>query len=430
MTMARTPSGFMDYSDGIYTTDGQRDLLAEILEYVPELRWPQAGDVLNRMRKDSQLSAGLGAYVRPIQAAAWALDGSGCRDEVTAQLADDLGLPILGTDPEPTGARRRKFTFAEHLRMALLDLPFGHMPFEQTYDTSDGKTARLLRVDERMPKSIDGIYVDGDGQIDYVTQPRVFGMAEPPKIAPPALVWYVNEREGVQWRGTSLLRSAYPYWLIKDQMLRTHAESIRRYGMGIPTVNAPQGASPQQIAEAARYAAQMQSNPREGGGLPAGFTKSLTGLVGSVPDALAFIKYLDQAMAVELHTQFLNLGTTESGSRSVGEVHEDLLQLSRQAVANQHAEQATDQIVVPLVDANWGENEPAPRIVCGHVGAEQVLSPADLALLVTSGALQADATLDATIRQQYKFPARTTPWVDPHQVPDPLTALPPEAIDA
>lgn len=205
-----TVSGFWGGGDIVYSPgaiNGYASLVDAVLEYVPDLIWPTAGDVLNQMRNDGQLAGSLRAFTLPIRRAQWALDASGCRPTVWKQIADDLGLPVIGQEPKATGARRRRVVWSEHLRVALLDGVFGHMPFEQTWDTSSG-TARLARLDERLPRTVQRIVVDGNGDIDHVEQHPVAGMPTAPTIKANALVWYCNDREGLGWRGRSLMRSA------------------------------------------------------------------------------------------------------------------------------------------------------------------------------------------------------------------------------
>lgn len=401
-----TFGGFHD--DVYYSADemnGYGALVDALLEYVPEMAWPTAGETLNRMRNDAQIAGSLRAYTLMIRRAGWNLDGSGCRPEVTAQISDDLGLPVLEQDTPSTGARRRRVVWSDHLRLALLDGVFGHMPFEQTYDTSTG-VARLARLQERMPQTITGIWVDGDGEIDYVKQKPKGGQVEAPTIKRNALVWYVNDREGLGWRGRSLMRPSYPYWMIKDLLLRVHSTSIRRFGMGIPYAKAPAGARPEQIASANRAIANFKGGEFAGEALPDGFEMGLAGMQGKVPDALAFIKYLDQQISVSFLTQWLNLGTTETGARAIAEVFVDMFTQSIQDFGDAHADQATTQIVVPMVNLNWGEDEPAPRIVCGNVGANHAITAAALAELYKSGALSFDPVLENYIREMYKLPLR------------------------
>jgi hypothetical protein len=318
------------------------------------------------MRHDPQLAAILKVYTLAITRARWSIDPAGCRDEVAARVADDLGLPVMGVDEEPSGARRRAFTFAEHLRLSLLDLVYGHMFFEQTYTEADGGW-RLAAVQERMPQTVSEVKLNPDGTIRYVEQEAGIGSRKPTQIttADHRLVAYANEREGSNYFGRSLLRPAYGMWLIKDQVLRVHATSIRRFGMGIPYAENKPGATPQEITETARMVA--------------------------------------------------NLKATEH----MGETIMDVMVYAQQAVADNHANTATGQIVVPLVDANWGEDEPAPRVVCEDVGADLELTAEDIFNLMRAGALIGDPQLWAWMRDRYRLPD-----IDEAYLPQPATEDP------
>lgn len=424
------PSGQPDNNaSGAGWNAGYGSAVDYLLDYIPDLTWPLTIRTYSRMRWDPQLKAVMSAYTLPIRRATWAVDGAGCRPAVTAEVAANLGLPVLGKEAVPSGLARRGFQWDQHLRIAVLDLTFGHMPFSRWYDLSSGR-ARIAGVAERMPQTINEIKLldDGTGGIDYIEQ-GVAGTVAGSRIGRNELVWYAHEREGSAWTGQSLLRSAYGPWLLKHEMWRVHGTSIRRFGMGVPQVSAPAGAQPNQIAEAARLASGMRAGNTSGVGLPNGFSFELKGMTGSAPDTLAFIKYLDQQMTRATLTSLLDMTDTTRGARALGETFMDLFLLSLQAIADQHAEQATAQLAVPLVDANWGEDEPAPRIVCGDVGSQHEVTAQTLQLLVSSGALSADPALEEYVRTQYKLPPRVTPWVDPGglPVPDPTATYGPGA---
>jgi hypothetical protein len=411
--------------NSVYWSQGYGIVVDALLDYVPEVTWPYSIRTYSRMRWDPQLRAVVQAYCLPIRRADWALDGAGCRDEVVADVADNLGLPILGTDPDPTGVRRRGVQWAEHLRLALLKLTFGHMAFSRWYDTSTQK-ARIAGVSERMPSTLEAIKLASDGSIEFVEQGLTLASGTQNRIQANELVWYANDREGSAWTGQSLLRSAYTPWLIKHELWRVHATSIRRFGMGIPQVNAPAGAQQNQIAEASRLATGYRSGDTSGVGLPNGFTMELKGMTGSVPDALAFINYLDKQMTRATLTSLLDMTDSTHGNRALGETFMDLLLMSLQTIADETAAESTAQLVIPLVNANYGEDEPAPRIVCGDVGSEHEVTAQTLQLLLSSGAIEPDPALDAYVRNQYKLPERDAayPWAPPHSVPDPMTAVP------
>ncbi|NUW45552.1 phage portal protein family protein [Nonomuraea rhodomycinica] len=395
--------------------------LGDWLEQIPDLIWPQSVQTYARMRHDPQLTAVLAAYTLPIRRATWAIDPAGCRDEVVALVADDLGLPILGADTEPGPARRRGVRWADHLRLALLSLTYGFAPFERRYEIRDGR-ARLVNLGERLPHTIGAINLHRDGTIKTIQQD--LAPISPP-IPAERLVWYVHEREGANWAGRSIMRAAYGAWLLKHEIWRVHATSIRRFGMGVPNVEAPPGATPVQVAEAQRLASAMRVGDQSGVGLPNGFKLNITGMTGSAPDAMAFIHYLDQQMSRQALAGLMDLGDTSNGSRALGDSFLDLFLLSLQAVAEEIADTATSGqpgmagIVAQLVDYNFGEEEPAPRIVVQDVGSRQEVTAEALDMLLRAGAINPDPELEAYVRKAWRLPERATAALPPPPAPEP-----------
>lgn len=402
--MASEPTNLAGYMSESLDFDGYSVLVDALLENTPALIWPRTNLTFARMRNEPQIAAILAVYFLAIERARWAVDGDGCRDEVTQQIADDVGLPVKGTDAEPTGARRRKFCWSDHLRVSLLDQVYGHMGFEQGWVQTGGMW-RLNQVQERMPQTVAELHLNSDGTLASLEQ-RAEIAGKPPiiKTSNNALVWYVNQREGSNYFGRSMLRPSYPAWLIKDQVMRVHATSIRRFGLGVPGVEAPPGATPAQVQAAGNLAANFKASDHAGNGMPPGFKFTLTGMTGNVPDAVAFLAYLDQQMTRSTLTSLLDMPTSQRGSRALGETIMDVMVYAQQAVADQHAAAATSQIVVPLVDANWGENEPAPQICVGDVGADLELTAQDINFLFQWGALVNDRPLEDWIRQRYGLP--------------------------
>lgn len=410
-----SPIGYMDDAQ---TLDGYGTALDMLLEQVPELLHPYSVRTYAKMRHDPQVKAVLKAYMLAIRRGNWVVNGDGCRDEVTQRISDDIGLPIKGTDPDPTGARRRKFTWAKHLRLASsLALTFGHAPFAQQWDEISGQW-RLGMVQERMPQTIEALHLNPDGTLRAAEQAGMSGQRAPMiTTADHQLVWYAHEREGSNYYGQSLIREAYGPWLVKDQMIRTHATSIKRFGMGIPTAQALPGTSPQpnEMEAALRAVSHARGSAHGGVAMPPGFRYALEGMTGTVPDALAFINYLDRQMTRATLTSILDMATAEKGNRSLGETVMDLMVTAQQVEADALAEDATEQIVIPLIDANWGEDEPAPIIECSDVGADIELTAQDLNWLFEYGGLRPDTPARAWIRQRYKIPDEDPNYQPPTQ---------------
>lgn len=417
----RTSSGYM--SENL----GWNRVLNDILETVPELLYPESVATYGKMRNDPQLTAVLNAYTLPLRQAPKYVDPAGCRAEVVKLIADDLGLPVLGREDKPGPARRRGVDFDEHFRIALLNLIFGHMPFAQRYEILDGK-ARLAELAERMPTTITEIQTTDDGKLAGMLQ---YGEKSP--VPAKDLVWYVHEREGSAWQGRSMLRSAYGPWLLKHEMWRVLATSNRRFGMGVPTVNAPAGATGEQLEQAKLLASAIRVGDQSGVGLPDGFTLQLQGVTGSTPNTLDFIRYLDGQMAQMALASVLNLDASPNGSRALGDTFVNLLLTSLNAIASEMASVLT-RLAVQIVDYNWGEQENAPRIVIGDVGSRPEITAEAIVALMGAGAVTPDDDLEAWVRERWTLPEKPdAPEPEPVPVPpapeDPANPVPvPQAV--
>lgn len=375
-------------------------------EQVPELRWPLATEVYDRMRRsDAQIASVLRAVTLPVLSTGWSVDPNGARDEVAEQIADDLGLPLVGADPKSVqqGRRRRdRFSFQKHLQLALLHLAFGHMYFEQVVRIDERGRARLRKLGPRMPKSIAKVNVADDGGLISIEQDRPSGIGTS-TIPVSRLVAYVHQQEGGNWFGTSLLRPAYKFWILKDRALRTQAQTIERNGMGVPRYTGAQNERSldkgQETAEAWRAGSNAAAS------IPHGAKLDLVGVEGTLPDAMPALRYYDEQIARAVLAHFLNLGT-QTGSWALGSTFADFFVLSLQGVAQEIADVATMHIVEDLVDWNFGVDENAPAVVFDEIGAQDSSIAGALKLLVDAGILFPDRTLEEAIRQMFDLPPK------------------------
>ena len=411
MPVGQAPTTDIGTPDLWFATEGQ-GLQSQWWETTPDLLWPQSVTTYARMRHDPQLTAVLQAYRLPIMRANWAIDPAGCRDEVVKHVADDLGIGILGADDKPGPARRQGVIWPRHLRLAMDNLVYGHMPFELRYriDSAGPGGTHLDHLGPRMPWTIARIMLNRDATVKEIYQ-----TTQNTPIPADRLIWYVTGQEGANWAGVSMMRPAYGAWLLKHETWRVHATSIRRFGMGVPVVEGPPGGTTAQIAQAQQLASAMRVGDQTGVGLPQGYKASLMGVTGSVPDAMAFIQYLDTAMAKMALAGLIELGQSQRGSRALGETFLDLFLLSLQAVADELATTATSGqdgmpgIVSDLVAQNWGEDEPIPRVACTDVGEGYQVTAQAIAMLMAAHALTPDADLEAWVRRTWRLPDAMEP---------------------
>ena len=350
-------------------------------EDTPELRWPWSVKVYDRMRRqDAKVKSVLRAVKSPLLSTTWRLEQGQASAEVTQHVSRDLGLPIKGVaeadQVHNVGRRRGRFSWPEHLRLALLMLDFGHSVFEQVYWLDEeAQRLHLRKLGPRFSASISKWNVARDGGLISVEQ-HAPGLAQGPSdVTMPVnrLVVYAHEREGADWWGQSLLRPAYKHWLIKDRLLRVDAQAIDRNGMGIPVheldarlatgdgSGAPmdQDALTAVIDSGQEIAQAVRAGDNSGASLTPGAKLRLVGVEGQLPDALKSVLYHDDQIGTAVLAHFLNLGR-QTGSWALGTTFQDFFVSSLTGTGNYVADVATQHIVEDLVDLNYGADRPPP----------------------------------------------------------------------
>lgn len=394
------------------TLPGWMNWVAETNEENPDLQWPRSINIFDRMRReDPQVKSVLRAVTLPIMRTEWVIDGTGCRPEVVAHIAADLGLPVKGQPPTAPLRTKGRFSFKEFLRLALLSLVYGHSYFEQVYDQSTGAT-HLAKLAWRPPRTISNIEVARDGGLVAIEQGGLMGRGKV-RIPVARLVAFVHEREGANWLGESLLRSAYKMWILKDRVLRIQALTAERNGLGMPVFTVgdpPEGEFDEMVAwldaeikRGLEIVKQARAGEAAGVSLSKGSTFQFVGVSGKLPDTDKPIRYYDEQIARAVLAHFLNLGT-ETGSWALGSTFANFFTDSLNAVAQSMADVIQQHVIEDLVDHNWGPDEPAPRIVPAAIGEQQQITAEAIKVLIESGAVTVDDSLRAYVRDKFGLP--------------------------
>lgn len=379
------------------------------VEENPALQFPACVGVYARMRREeTQLQSVLKAVKLPIQRTAWQIDPYGADPVVVDFVAANLGLPVVGGAPV-RGLSRQRFSWVDHLRLALTSLDYGFAFFEQVYEYREAdKRLWLRKLGWRPQPSITAINIDRDGGLVSIEQA---GVQSASKMGVDRLVAYVPEREGGNWSGISLLRPSYKYWLLKDRLLRVQSTTVERNGMGVPVYTAPdvQGVDDIEARQSAEIdrgleiARSFRSGETAGASIPFGAKLELLGVSGNLPDADKPIRYYDEQMARSALAHFLNLGT-QTGSWALGTTFADFFTLSLQTIAEQIADVASKHIVSDLVDLNFGADVQAPRVVFDEIGAQTPATAEALQSLVQTRVIRPDDALERFMRDRYGLP--------------------------
>lgn len=428
-----------------YQNEGESFWAPMTYEEAPQLAWPLNIAVYDKMRRtDPQVMSVLRALTLPIRRTGWRIDPNGARDEVVQFVADDLGLPIQGDEGRAVLRTRDRFDFGAYLRLSLLKLVFGHSFFEQVYTIdAAANRAHLGALMWLPPRTISAIDVSATGGLRSITQQAMVSSTTSgdPEIPVTQLVAHVNDREGGNWLGQSILRPAYKFWILKDQGIRKQAQVVDRNGMGVPVYTGPdmttvevdkrEASEKNDLSRGAALAAGFRSGVNSGAAIPYGATLELKGVTGDLPDSDKPLRWYDEQIARAALANFLNLGGDNStGSYALGSTFVDVFTESLEGSAGEFQDITNGHVIEDLVDINFGTSEPAPRLVHDEIGSRSPVTAEGIRALIECGALTADdktesflrttfgmPQADPTTRREFKPAATTPPTTNPAPAP-------------
>lgn len=380
--------------------------LVEDNEYVPLLRFPQSVVTYEKMFTDAQIKGLYSGTVLPLQRFKYFLNPERAPAATVSRLSTDYGIPIKGKEDDfHRGRRRGRFSWSKHLELLLKYLLFGFYYFEQVGEIGEDGKWHIKKLAPRPPRTISEVMVEKDGGLKGVKQMAIINsQLGQPDIPVSQLLCYVNEQEGGNWYGTSLLRSCYRNWLIKDRLLRVDALKHERNGMGLPAINMPPDAD---VAEAKKYeelARRARAHEEGGIALPDGADLKLLGVSGSLPDTVASIGMHNDEMARNFLMMFMNLsqGTAGQGSYALGQGFLEFFAFAQEQYANYVCDTFTAHMLEDDVDWNDGEDVECPVLEWEREGhpTEQ------LAFLVEKGLVKMDPELEEIVRKSLGYPKR------------------------
>ena len=384
-------------------------------EYLSALSGSTGRTVYDQMRRsDPQVKSILNAISLPIRGANYYVEPAS-DDPLDVKIAQTIEDNIL---------RGMTITWDDMLRHALLMLPFGFSILEKIWEYRDGVLG-IRKLDPRLPTSI--VDWKWDNTTDELIGPEQDdGQGKRYVLPIEKLLVFTLEREGDNWEGTSILRSAYKPWFIKSNLEKIDAIKHDRFGVGIPVMTAPEGVKQSDPSWAAAETTLENIQAQEQGYLlkPAGWDLKIEGGGAAAgTDVIASIKYHDGQIAKSVLAQFLELGSTETGSRALGASFIDLFLQSLQATADYLCEVINRFLIPEYVGYNWT----TPNLPRLRVNKIRTLDTATVAALKAQGLLSSDLELENALRSQLELPDRKDEQVEPSKpAPEPEQAEDPE----
>ena len=316
-------------------------------------------------------------------------------------------------------------SWEEQLSYLFEFIPLGYRYAEEIYRVgpdSQGKVRVWLdRYADREPSAHNRWLSRDNQQLDGVLQ-NVVGMSRAPEPIPSnKLLLLTLNKTGSNFEGVGMLRSVWWWWRTKQRTSNLMCVGLDRWAIPTPkvTVNRSEaenmGLTDGDIdamvedaeAQAQSFLAAEQSYLVENAAVSFSSYETSPYLYSQGP--IDIVKLCDSQIAAAFLTQFADLGNTETGARSVGEIH---LSVFRRAAINlcdivasqvSGVDRRGGGTIGRLIRWNYGLVDPSklPRLT--HTGLDTDDLAESLGMLpglVQSGLLTPDDELERAIRER------------------------------
>ena len=353
--------------------------------------------IYDKMRKgDATIAATLRVLKLPLRSANWYMEPAG-KDKLQQEQAEFIEYNLK---------EGMNITWDDFLRQALLMIDYGVFVFEKVYDNVIYKNKTYIgwrKFAPRHPRTIQAWKIN-DGKDDGIRQ--LTNNRNTVEIPMEKLLIFVNEKEGDNWEGISILRSAYKNWFFKDIFEQIDAMAFERQGLGVPYCKTPAGANNKDKANAITIVKNLRANEKAYVVYPDGYEVGFLDMgAGKTRDPKNSIEYHNRQIALNVLAQFLMLGANDKGSFALSKDQSSFFYDSLQAVAKNILDVINKYAIKQLVDINWPGTQDYPQLKVDDIGAiDKVQFATMINTLVGANIIKTDDDLDRYIRKELDLP--------------------------
>lgn len=371
-------------------------------EFLPELRWPQAGRIYKEMASnDPVIGATLYLAEMLIRGIKWSVEPSDdCPEAIEAEnflksCLDDMEISWADTINEILSMLTYGFSVHEIVYKVRRGPNQRNKQFRSRY--SDGKIGwRKLPI--RSQQTIDKWEFNDANELIGVWQQA------PPKwdrvyIPVDKMLLFTTTSSRENPEGRSLLRSSYRCWHFKKVFEEIEGIGIERDLAGFPVLTAPDQLDlwneedPNMVKlrkQAEELVASVRRDSNEGILLPYGWTLALLSSPSNrTIDISATINRYDNRIAMTMLSDVLLLGE-KSGSFALSETKQSMLAAALQAQVNNIASRFNAHAIPQLMSVNGFSMEHIPTLVPGTISTPTI---SEVALILKAAGLDFSADL-------------------------------------
>jgi len=380
-------------------------------EYNPKLKGTARIQQYDEMRLgDAHVAASLKVVKLPLLSANWDIE-PGAPGREAQKIADFVKEQLFN------GPTR---TWQENLTNILQHLDYGVMPFEKVYKFLEDGRIGLHKIALRHPRTISRWELkNGVNGIEQTTTNGVYS------IPMEKMIIFVNEKEGDNWEGKSILRPAWKHWLFKDKAELIEIMAMERHGLGVPYGKTGVGATAEEETKLDEILRNFRANAEGFIRFPQDFEVGMLDMkANSIKNPNDFIKRCEWAIMLNVLGTFMQMGSGAVGSFALFKGSNTFFLMSLEYVAKHICQTIDKYLIKDLVDFNF-ENKIYPHLTYDKIGTVDVAQlTTALQRAIQTGVLTVDPELEAYVRDAMDLPEFTGELlVDPELADDILAEL-------
>jgi len=356
--------------------------------------------VYNRMRKsDPIVKSTLSVIKLGIKQGEWFVEPASddSRDKKIAEFVEEALF------------KRMTRSWDEVLQDVLTYLDFGFYVGEKVFKVEDNfiwwkklayrSQASIMKFETKEKK---------DGVTQQLSGEKIAkGDESQPSIPIEKLLIFTNEKEGDNWRGVSVLRSAYKPWFIKENLEKIDAIGFERNAVGIPIFKMPANPDDKDVEKAEELGKNLRANEKAYLLLPYEWDFILEASKYDGKGIQDAIRLKNRDIFSNVLANFLDLGAGTTGSRALSVDQSEAFYRSLQAIADYVASIWNEHAIKQLVDLNFDNVTKYPELkVTGIEKVDVERFSSGLQRLGMSGMIIPDDELEAFIRNKLRLPEK------------------------
>jgi len=364
-------------------------------EYLSALKHPDNIPIYERMgRSDSQIKAILLMLELPLRSTQWFVKSYDNSDEAK-KISNYIEDSLFGDYPNGIQGG-----FDEFLKNVCTMFQFGHSVFEKVFEVKNNYL-KWNKFAVRPQSTIYEFLYDKVGDIKGITQELVNQGYIHVDININKLLIFSHDKQQGNFEGISAIRSAYKHWSIKDFLYKILNVGVERNLVGTPTLKLPENYTENDFELAKEIVTDLRSSEFGGVTLPDGFDLSMFEGKRTLIDVLPYIEYQDRLISKSILAQFMDLGSSSSGSFALSYDQSQMFLLMLESSAKNICNIINSHAIPELVNHNFNSNM-YPKLTFKPLNSGRLINV--LKTLTDGNLVIPDTDLEEWIRDMLDLP--------------------------